>query len=381
MRILFSTSSLVPYRVNWLDELGKYADVDVYYLKENDNERNAEWCSMRPENCKYTLLKSKKLPKLGEVSRGFVKVLKKHAHEYDVILLDGYGYVSQMINLRYLNKKKIPYFVNIDGIVPSDKKKGLTEKLKRKIISKVPYFLCGSKKTNEILLEYGSKEERIFNHPFTSLYEKEIMTHIASDEDKGALRKKLGITEKKVIISVGRFSYMNGYGKGYDVLLKTAQKLDKDIGWYIVGGQPNEEFAKLTKESGLTNFHYIDFKKKDELLEYYRASDLFVLMTVSDVWGLVVNEAMACGLPVITTDKCMAGLDLVEEGANGHIVSVGDDTALKEKVESLFADESKLKEAGKESLRIIKEYTIENLAKTHIDIFKKVMKDEGKADC
>jgi len=46
-----------------------------------------------------------------------------------------------------------------------------------------------------------------------------------------------------------------------------------------------------------------------------------------------------------------------------------------------LADESKLKEAGKESLRIIKEYTIENLAKTHIDIFKKVMKDEGKADC
>ena len=377
MKILFSTSSLVPYRVNWLDELGKYADVDVYYLMENDNERNAEWCSMRPKNCKYTLLKSKKFPKLGEVSFGFVKVLKKHLREYDLVLLDGYGFTSQMINIRYLNKKKIPYVVNIDGMVPSDKKKGLTEKLKRKIISNIPYFVCGSKKTNELLMEYGSKEERIFNHPFTSLYEREIMSTIASDEEKNELREKLGITEKKVIISVGRFSYLNGYGKGYDVLLRAAQKLDKDIGWYIVGGQPNEEFARLTKESGLTNFHYIDFKKKDELLKYYRASDLFVLMTVSDVWGLVVNEAMACGLPVITTDKCMAGLDLVEEGVNGHIIAVGDDEALKEKVESMFADEQKLKKAGEKSLKIIKEYTIENLAKTHIDIFEKVI-NNGK---
>ena len=120
MRILFSTSSLFPYRVNWLDELGKYADVDVFYLMDNDNARNTEWCAARPKNCKYTLMKSWKIPKLGQVSFGFRNYVKKHWREYDVILLDGYGFLSQMINLRYLNKKKIPYYscikeLNIDN--------------------------------------------------------------------------------------------------------------------------------------------------------------------------------------------------------------------------------------------------------------------------
>lgn len=376
MKILFSTSSLVPYRVNWLDELGKYAEVDVYYLMENDKERNTEWCSTRPQHCKYTLLKSRKYPKLGLVSFEFVKILKKHRQEYDIILLDGYGFTSQMINMRYLNKKKIPYFVNVDGIVPKDnEKKGVYWKIKRKILSKVPYFFCGSQESRKVLSSYGVDYNRTYHHPFTSLYQNEIMKNLVSHKEKLVLREKLGIKEDKVIISVGRFSYLNGYGKGYDVLLRAAQEMDKNIGWYIVGGQPNEEFAKLTRESGLTNFHYIDFKKKEELQEYYKASDVFVLMTVSDVWGLVVNEAMACGLPVITTDKCMAGLDLVEEETNGYILSVGDDKGLKDRIEMLLSDKEKQKKAGEASLRIIKDYTIENMAKTHMQIFEKVLKD------
>lgn len=368
MRILFSTSSLFPYRVNWLDELGKYADVDVFYLMDNDNARNTEWCAARPKNCKYTLMKSWKIPKLGQVSFGFRNYVKKHWREYDVILLDGYGFLSQMINLRYLNKKKIPYYVNIDGIVPSDKKSGFIYKLKKKIISNIPYILCGSKATNKLLVEYGATEDSIINHPFTSLYERDIFKTIATSYEKEELRKKLNIPEKNMVISVGRFSYLKGYGKGYDVLIRAAKNMDASIGWYIVGGEPTQEFANIVKENNLTNIHFIKFLKKDELIKYYRAADVFALMTVSDVWGLVVNEAMACGLPVITTEKCVAGLDLVDD-KNGALLKVGDDIGLKDKLEQIFIDQQLMSAMSKCSLEKIREYTIENMAQKHIAAF------------
>ncbi len=368
MKILFSTTTLVPYRVNWLDELGKYADVDVYYLMDNDTARNTEWCATRPKNCKYTLLKSFKMPKLGQVSFQFKNYLKKHWQEYDVILLDGYGFVSQLINIRYLNKKKIPYYVNIDGMVPSDKKSGFSYKLKKRIISNIPFILSGSKATNSLLVEYGATKENIINHPFTSLYEKDIWDSVATTQEKESLREKLNITEKNVVVSVGRFSYLNGYGKGYDVLIRAAKNMDSSVGFYIVGGEPTAEFAEMVKENHLTNVHFIGFLKKEQLNEYYRAADVFALMTVSDVWGLVVNEAMACGLPIITTDKCVAGLDLVDD-KNGALLCVGDDLGLKEKLECFFSDTERLHTMSACSLERIKGYTIENMAKKHMEQF------------
>ena len=70
----------------------------------------------------------------------------------------------------------------------------------------------------------------------------------------------------------------------------------------IVGFDDDE-----ARENDLTNVHFVGFKTKEQLEDYYRAADLFVLPTREDIWGLVVAEAMAYGLGVITTNRCNAG--------------------------------------------------------------------------
>lgn len=375
MKILVSTTLLSPYRVDWLNELGKYAEVLILYLNETNSERNDEWLAKRPENCTYRLMRGKVYPKVGKISYDFINEVENH-HSYDVIILDGYGYGTQLLNIEYLNKKKIRYYVNVDGIVPNKQDSWLTAKFKRRIISSIPYFLCGSKETANILVHYGSNYERIIHHPFTSLYKSDIFHEVNSDRDKAALRKKLNILEDRMIISVGRFSYMNGYGKGYDVILRAAAKLKKkNIGWYVIGGKPTEEFEKMLIDMQLNNVYFIDFKPKEELKEYYRASDLFVLMTVADVWGLVINEAMACGLPVITTDMCVAGVELIENGKNGYVIPVGDDNMLAMYADNILFDAKKIITMGNASINRIQEYTIENMAKVHISAFRKALGD------
>lgn len=372
MRVLVSTSLLSPYRVDWLNELGKYSEVDILYLEEGDKGRNQEWLAKRPENCQYQLMRSIRFPVIGKVSFDVIKRIKKGT--YDIIICDGYGFTTQLLNLLFLNSNKITYFMNIDGAVPKDKENAVVSWMKRQIFSGSPFCLCGSEETGKTLVGYGIDKDRIIHHHFSSLYKEDIYSSVISEDEKCELRRKLRITEKNVIISVGRFSYLNGYGKGYDVLLRVASRLkNSDIGWYIVGGKPTEEFEEMTSRLQLTNVHYIDYKPKEELKGYYRAADIFVLMTVGDVWGLVINEAMACGLPVITTNKCVAGIELIEEGKNGYIVNVGDDNALELRIKGLIDNPRVVADMGKVSIDRIQEYTIESMARTHIEAFHKVV--------
>ena len=158
------------------------------------------------------------------------------------------------------------------------------------------------------------------------------------------------------------------YRKGFDVLLKTWQNCSKEYGIYIIGAEPTEEYLNLQRRLGLTNVHFVGFKTKNELQEYYQAADLFVLPTREDIWGLVINEAMANGLPVITTNKCVAGMELIEDGKNGFIIPVDDEKALDDKINTILCDEVLCVNMAKESLKRIKPYTIENMALKHWNI-------------
>lgn len=71
----------------------------------------------------------------------------------------------------------------------------------------------------------------------------------------------------------------------------------------------------------MTLIGYIDH---ENLSEYLLASDLFVHPTRKDTYGLVINEAMAHGLPVITTERCVAGTDLIKQKENGYVLKFGD---------------------------------------------------------
>ena len=98
--------------------------------------------------------------------------------------------------------------------------------------------------------------------------------------------------------------------------------------------------------------------------------------TREDIWGLVVNEAMARGLPVITTDRCNAGLELIENKKNGEIVKTDSYEELTNAIKKyLNKSDEELYQQGEESIKRIKEYTIENIAKSHITVLNQLYKE------
>lgn len=363
-RVLFITNYASPYRVRFFDELGKGQDVTVLFTErtEDQKHRSADWFAAGQGNFQIAQLDRRIGRKKGKSL--CIDVIDWLRKPYEIIVLCGYSSPTFMLAMAYLRLKKIPFYIEIDGgLIREDS--WLKYRFKKRLVGSATYWISSGAYTTRYLVHYGAREEDVFFYPFSSLSEKEIREKIVTKEEKNLLRQQLEIAEKNVILSVGQFIHR----KGFDVLLKAAAKLPEDTGIYIVGGEPTEEYLQLAKELGLKNVHFLGFMKKEALSQYYQAADLFVLPTREDIWGLVINEAMAYGLPVVTTDRCVAGLELVEDGVNGYIVPVEDEAALAEKICTVLAGD--VRQMGEASLEKIRPYTIENMAKVHADIFQK----------
>ena len=158
------------------------------------------------------------------------------------------------------------------------------------------------------------------------------------------------------------------------MLLKAWKQADDKAQLLIIGGGDEQiSYEKFVKENGLQNVRIMGFMQKEDLFRYYCASDIFVLPTREDVWGLVVNEAMAVGLPVITTDNCNAGLELIENEINGYIVPVESDKELGQKILYLLSDSSLCGSMSINNLKKIENFTIEKVAQSHIEVINKTM--------
>lgn len=110
---------------------------------------------------------------------------------------------------------------------------------------------------------------------------------------------------------------------------------------------------------------FIGFKEKKDLAEYYAAADLFTILSRGDVWGLVVNEAMTYGLPIISSNLCIAGTELVKDGENGFVVDLEDFETLKKLFSELISDDTRLKAYGKSSYLKIAKHTFTQMVEYH----------------
>lgn len=365
MRILYLTNYPSPYRVDFHRLLGKSASITVLYAQnpEEQDERNKEWFDAKYENFTPVFLKKKIGIGKHEICFDVLKHLKK---DYDLIVMGGYSMPTQMLAIEYMKAKGIPFCMEIDGglIRPDNPVKGW---IKRRYLSSAAAWLSSGKAANRYLTHYGADEKRIYEYPFTSMWKRDLSEHGKSPAEKNELRRKLQMHEKKIVLTVGSFIHR----KGFDILMRAAVQFGVDIGVYIVGGEPTEEYLRMQNELQLTNVHFVGFKKKDALAEYFDAADVFVMPTRSDVWGLVVSEAMAHGLPVVSSDQCVAGLELIRDGENGYIVPVEDEKALAEATLRVLNGDSLA--MGRKALERVQDYTIENMVQRHIEIFEDIL--------
>lgn len=351
-----------PYRVEVFKGLAKEYDMLVVFDKMSDQNRNAAWF------CKNTGLNSISL--LEEAGRMQFEKELKQIKKYDLVLAYDY-HIKNAIRLEIdCIKNKVPYIMNLDGAFI--RKNFIKNIIKRYLVTHAAGYFASGNHAAEYFKYFGADENKIYYHPFTSLHADEVLKEPLSETEKTRYKKKLGVDKSKMVLTIGQFIHR----KGFDVLLEAwNKKLDESCSLVIVGGGEEEnQYRQYIADHNLENVQLVGFKQKEEIFEYYKAADLFVLPTREDIWGLVINEAMACGLPVISTNMCLGAVELIENGINGYIVPVNNSNELTEAMKKLLCVDSSV--IGIVNLQKITNYTYENVIKSHIQAINELVKNE-----
>ena len=234
------------------------------------------------------------------------------------------------------------------------------ELLKRRWISRyVDTAMVGGQPHREYLRGLGMSDDRIWDRYDVVDNSYFACAAAASCLDKARLRAHLGLPEN-YFLYVGRFAREKNLP-----LLLNAYRLYHDAhpgGWQLImvgDGPQRRELEDLACELGI-RICWPGFTQIDSLPPYYTLGAGFILPSVKEPWGLVVNEAMASGLPVLVSARCGCAADLVEDGRNGFIFDCDDSrvlAALMERISSMRTED--LAAMGLQSRRIIANWTPE----------------------
>lgn len=166
--------------------------------------------------------------------------------------------------------------------------------------------------------------------------------------------------------------------KGVHYLIEAFKKLKLFKAELLLIGPIDESMKSFVNEHTKYNnmIKAIGAVPKIELSKYYSRGSVFVLPSLADSWGLVVSEAMGCGLPVIVTENT-GSKEIVRNGKDGFIIPIRDVDVLMEKICFLYKNKSICKQMGKSSKLRVQEFTWQHYEEQILKVYKKVIQLEG----
>ncbi|MCF6354849.1 MAG: glycosyltransferase [Candidatus Polarisedimenticolaceae bacterium] len=238
------------------------------------------------------------------------------------------------------------------------------EIIKRRVLRFCGAALVGGTPHVSYLTNLGMSKERVFtgydvvdNVCFTAGAEK-------ARRDAKRLRSELSLPQH-YFMTTCRFIEKKNIPRLLKAYSIYRQRTSSDAwGLMLLGDGPlRDDYFRCCQELGLEqSVIFPGFKQYHELPVYYGLADAYIQASTTEQWGLVVNEAMACGLPVIVSERCGCAVDLVKEACNGFTFDPYDVDALAGLMCKLSGNESMKKTMGKESLNIINSWTPETFA-------------------
>ena len=362
--VLYITNIPSPYRVEFFNQLGEKVKLTVCFERVSATNRKQSWLTSQNKTYDTIILKGVNYREDSCISFEIIKYINRYRK--NVIIVANYTSPSCIIAILYMKMKKIPFIITADGgFIKKDR--WFNKKIKTFLMSAATHWIVSGEKTKEYVCHYGAKKDKVCIVPFTSLKKSDILDLPLSNDEKCVLKEKLKMSVDKIyLLFVGQIIER----KGVDILNEIAEQLSDDYCVMVAGG---------TKENYLDTFNcqpserisFLGFLQKEELKEYYEAVDIFIFPTREDIWGLVINEAMSYGLPIITTNACIAGIELLKNGYNGYLVRTDDIEGYIQAINSLKSAFAR-KQMGEKAIEIIKDYTIENMVDVQSEYMSKI---------
>lgn len=321
-------------------------------------------------------------PRRFTFSLPIFKAFKKKIYNFDIVHIHSLYLFHNLIAGYYCRKYHIPYLIRPHGILDPFLQK------RHPVRKKVYNFLIEKRNLNNAsAIHYTTNEEMELAKPL-NIKASSIVVPNGLDISAfsklpayGSFKRKYPALENKKIILF--FSRIN-FKKGMDILVKAFGKVTRarDDIYLVVVGPDNEGYGKkvnkwLEDEGVLNKTLFTGMLLGEEKMAVLTDSDLFVLPSYSENFGIVVAEAMACGLPVVISNKVNIWQEVKQAGAG--IVTDCDSDQVADAILKILDDPTRAKEMGEKGKQLVKsQYAWDQVAEKMIETYQNIITEHQK---
>ena len=318
-RIAILTGIPAPYREPVFANLARRPGIDLHVFYCADGHGNVAWKPEEAERLEYprtfvanlTPKRFRRLPFLGYANLALKGELERFAPDYMIVY--GYNQLAHWLAFAHCRRHGTPFALRSDSNALVDGsatwRSAVRRSLLRRLVKRASGFLAVGSANRDYWKSYGATDEQIFSAPY------------AVDNARIATMAGAKVPDPE---GRTRFLYAGRLipRKGVDLLMESFNRLaDRNATLTIIGDGPERErLQAMQSPEAAARTLWTGKITNAETLRYYGRADVFTLPARYEPWGLVVNEAMAAGCPVIAERKCGAALDLIEDRRSGRVL-------------------------------------------------------------
>jgi glycosyltransferase involved in cell wall biosynthesis len=293
----------------------------------------------------------------------------------DVITITGYYDPAQIALLCWAKWKGIRVVLQNESTAVDHLRGGWKEQVKRWIINQCDGFFCFGSQSANYLIQLGVMPEKILlrksavdNNTLQTVYNRSLPNR-ANEQSRRSI-------PPNNFIFVGRLIGFKNLPALVNAFAEARQKSSNAATWGLIllgDGPEKSSLSQQIEALGLTSsVTFVPSHPWYQVPEFLALSNVLVLPSLSEPWGLVVNEAMACGLPVIVSNRCGCASDLVRDGENGFIFDPQDSSQLSSLLIRFMNNQVDITSMQVLSKQGIQPYSPEAVALDMLNGFKKI---------
>jgi len=363
VRVAYVSPEPTPYRAQALERLAEDPELELTVIHAAEN---VQWRSWRVEpRYQVVVLDGFRLPGAARlffheypVSRGVFDALRRASP--DVVVACGWSTFPSQAAVLWCRAKRVPYVLQVESH-DWGPRRGWRRAVKGAVVPRLVRGASGVLVTGTLvrrsMLDRGADPDRIGLFAVTVDVEEYAARAGRLAGERAALRRELGAgPDDVVVLSVARLAPE----KGLETLLRAAAATaDARLVITVVGeGPERRRLEELARSLGL-RLTLTGARPWEHVVEAYVAADVFALLSEREPWGLVVNEAAACRLPLVLSDHVGAAYDLLRDGENGVLVPAGDVRAAGDALRLLAGDRELRHAFGARSRELVRGWGLE----------------------
>jgi glycosyltransferase involved in cell wall biosynthesis len=323
------------------------------------------------------------VPLLGGYKHSFLRGLGRHRvpsfwwpfvapplmrlRNFDVVWLHGYAHHALLSTLMMAKMLGVKVFLRGESHLTSERRSGMKTRIKNSrmpaFFRTVDAFLAIGTLNEQYYLHYRVPHDRIFRVPYAVDNQFFGTKADEAESSRDQLRRELGLDGARPVIlyasKLQRRKRPHDLLSAYTALSPDNYHEPRPYLIFVGDGEDRSALEAVAARTSWSSIKFVGFKNQTELPRYYNLCDVFVLPSEYEPWGLVVNEVMNAGKPVIVSDQVGSAPDLVADGKNGFIVPVGDVRRLEQCLRLLTESGELVRQMGQESRRRIQNYSFE----------------------